>query len=77
MISFYSSQRAFFRAESVIGILLVPAYLRMHNSATSALQVDAKKAVANALRNRWRRHQIPSPLKVELYLPRIYRKHPC
>ena len=28
------------------------------------LQADAKKAVANALRNRWRRHKIASPLKV-------------
>lgn len=29
-------------------------------------QLDAKKAVANALRNRWRRHKIPSPLKEEI-----------
>ncbi|KAK9824110.1 hypothetical protein WJX72_007808 [[Myrmecia] bisecta] len=29
-------------------------------------QADAKRAVANALRNRWRRHRIPSPLKEEI-----------
>ncbi|MEI6791257.1 MAG: AAA family ATPase, partial [Myxococcaceae bacterium] len=29
-------------------------------------QPDAKKAVAIALRNRWRRQQIPSPLKEEI-----------
>ncbi|KAK9841421.1 hypothetical protein WJX74_005431 [Apatococcus lobatus] len=29
-------------------------------------QADAKRAVANALRNRWRRHKIPSPLKEEI-----------
>src|SRR3989338_6815216 len=29
-------------------------------------QADAKKAVAIALRNRWRRQQIPSPLKEEI-----------
>lgn len=28
------------------------------------LQSDAKRAVANALRNRWRRHKIASPMKV-------------
>lgn len=27
-------------------------------------QGAAKKAVANALRNRWRRHKVPSPLRV-------------
>lgn len=27
-------------------------------------QAAAKKAVANALRNRWRRHKVPSPLRV-------------
>lgn len=29
-------------------------------------QTEAKKAVANALRNRWRRQQIPSPLRDEI-----------
>ena len=28
------------------------------------LQPEAKRAVANALRNRWRRHKIKSPMKV-------------
>ena len=28
------------------------------------LQPEAKRAVANALRNRWRRHKIASPMKV-------------
>lgn len=30
----------------------------------SEVQSDAKRAVANALRNRWRRHKIASPMKV-------------
>lgn len=30
----------------------------------TCLQADAKRAVANALRNRWRRHRIESPMKV-------------
>jgi ATP-dependent HslUV protease ATP-binding subunit HslU len=29
-------------------------------------QADAKRAVAVALRNRWRRHKIPSPMKEEI-----------
>ena len=29
-------------------------------------QAGAKKAVANALRNRWRRHKVPSPLREEI-----------
>lgn len=29
-------------------------------------QPEAKKAVANALRNRWRRHRVPSPLREEI-----------
>ena len=29
-------------------------------------QVDAKRAVAIALRNRWRRHQLPEDLKMEV-----------
>ena len=29
-------------------------------------QAAAKKAVANALRNRWRRHRVPSPLREEI-----------
>lgn len=29
-------------------------------------QAGAKKAVANALRNRWRRHRVPSPLREEI-----------
>eukprot|EP00884_Botryococcus_braunii_P005483 jgi/Botrbrau1/14936/Bobra.0018s0040.1 len=29
-------------------------------------QADAKKAVANALRNRWRRQRVPSPMKEEI-----------
>lgn len=32
-------------------------------------QTDAKKAVANALRNRWRRRRIESPMKVTLSVP--------
>jgi ATP-dependent HslUV protease ATP-binding subunit HslU len=31
-------------------------------------QAAAKKAVANALRNRWRRHKVPSPLRVSMRL---------
>lgn len=30
-------------------------------------QDAAKKAVANALRNRWRRHKVPSPLREEIH----------
>ena len=30
-------------------------------------QGAAKKAVANALRNRWRRHKVPSPLREEIH----------
>lgn len=29
-------------------------------------QADAKKAVANALRSRWRRRQVPAPLREEI-----------
>ncbi len=32
-------------------------------------QGAAKKAVANALRNRWRRHKVPSPLRVRFWRP--------
>ncbi len=39
-----------------------------HGSANygclNLLQADAKKAVANALRNRWRRRKLSSPMKV-------------
>jgi hypothetical protein len=42
--------------------------------ACALLQADAKRAVANALRNRWRRRRVPSPLKVRGVRQGI---HPC
>lgn len=39
-------------------------------SPPATRQADAKRAVAVALRNRWRRHKVGSPLKEEIGAPR-------
>lgn len=43
-----------------------PQHVRDTNTQilTANPQADAKKAVANALRNRWRRHKLGSPMRV-------------
>ena len=43
----------------------IHAELKVRHTLSPCSQADAKRAVANALRNRWRRHKIPSPLKVQ------------
>ena len=43
----------------------------IRNCYVHAVQSDAKRAVANALRNRWRRHKIASPMKVSIGLDMI------
>ncbi len=43
----------------------------IHQSIMLMLQPEAKRAVANALRNRWRRHKIASPMKVNSCCPLI------
>ena len=39
-------------------------------------QDEAKKSVAIALRNRWRRQQVPPPLRDEIAPKNITREHP-
>lgn len=38
-------------------------------------QADAKRAVANALRSRWRRRRVPSPMRVGCGFRRRYYHH--
>ena len=50
----------------------------MLGHAGCCMQADAKKAVANALRNRWRRRKIASPMKVkEIFHALTLRTHAC